>query len=114
VALGVVFREHATTANTDSSPVGRRCPRKPGLNLNEVEEEEEDPEDPQTSPDCIGQSMPTRATTRALSRLRDDTEVWQHRWMCCHQLISEKIDENVGMNPLAGAPREHLRHIKIP
>jgi hypothetical protein len=34
--------------------------------------------------------------------------------MCCHQIISEKIDENMGMNPLASAPKEHLCHIKIP
>jgi hypothetical protein len=98
----------------DSLPAGQRRPCKPGADLNEVEDEEEDPEDPQTSPDHIGPSMPTRATTRALSRLRDNTEVWQCWWMCCCQIISEKIDENVGMNPLAGAPEEHLCHIKIP
>jgi hypothetical protein len=114
VALGAAFCEHATTANADSSPVGRQHLRKPRLNSNEVEEEEEDPEDPQSLPDHIGQGMPARATPRASSQLRDDTEVWQRWWMRCQQLISEKIDENVGMNPLASAPREHLCHIKIP
>jgi hypothetical protein len=34
--------------------------------------------------------------------------------MHCRQIISERIDENVGMNPLAGAPLEHLHHIKVP
>jgi hypothetical protein len=67
VVLRAVFCEHAATANTDSLPIGQQCPRKPGLNLNKVKEEEEDPEDPQTSSDRIGQSMPARTTTRALS-----------------------------------------------
>ena len=112
VALGAAFREHAATANADTSSYGRRRPIKPGIDPDEVEYE--DPDDPPTFPDQRGQSEPARATPRASSRLRDDSEVWQRWWLRCRQAIVDKIDLNVGMNPLTGAPREHLRNIKIP
>jgi hypothetical protein len=81
VALGSVFCEHTATANADTSPIGQRCPIKPGIDLPAVDLE--DPEDPPPSPDFRSRSVPLRATPRALSRFRDNSEVWEHWWEHC-------------------------------
>jgi hypothetical protein len=112
VALGAAFCEHTATTNADTLPYRQQWSIKPGIDLNEVDQE--DQEDPPSSPDQRGQSVPTRATPRVLSELGDNSEVWQRWWLCCQQAIINKIDQNMGMNPLTGAPREHLCNIKIP
>jgi hypothetical protein len=101
VALGSAYCEHTATANADASPNVQLCPCKPG-GIEPPDDEPEDPEDPPTTHNFRSCGMPTRATPRASSRFRDNSEVWQCWWDCCCQYIVNKIDTKVGMTPLMG------------
>jgi hypothetical protein len=112
VALGLVYRKHAASANADASSNVRLHPHKPG-GIDPPDNKPEHPEDPPATHNFRSCSTPARATLRVSSCFRDNSEVWQHWWDCCQQYIVNKINAKVGMTSLMGAPLEHLCNVKL-